>query len=417
MRKLDSARPILKATLLFTSTLIVMAAATIAPALPLIQARFADEANVAFWVRLVLTLPALFIAGTAPIAGYLVDRIGRKKVLVISTLLYGVSGAAGYFAPTLNLLLASRALLGISVGGLMTSVTTLIADYYTGEARSHFMGLQAGFMGLGGTAFLVLGGMLAEIGWRVPFLIYFSAFAILPMILLVLYEPLPAEKCVEKQNPISDAGVCVAESMRPVEGDGAAGSTTGAAFPIRIAVLVYALMFGMQVIFYFMPVQLPFYLQGLTGATASQSGLALSVLTFFYAMASIQYGRVAARFDRFGVLTLAFALIGAGYLLISIASGWTVIVLGLLLGGVGLGLMVPNLNVWLANESPPELRGRVLGGLTTAMFLGQFLSPFVGQPVSTVVGMGGAFLSAAVLVLLMVPVSMVTRRQLRTMTG
>jgi hypothetical protein len=79
--------------------------------------------------------------------------------------------------------------------------------------------------------------------------------------------------------------------------------------------------------------------------------------------------------------------------------------------------MVPNLNVWLANESPPELRGRVLGGLTTAMFLGQFLSPFVGQPVSTAVGMGGAFLSAAVLVLLMVPVSMVTRRQLRAMTG
>jgi MFS family permease len=417
MRKLDPTHPILKATLLFTSTLIVMAAATIAPALPLIQVHFADEANVAFWVRLVLTLPALSIAGTAPIAGYFVDRIGRKKVLAVCTLLYGASGAAGYLAPTLSLLLASRALLGVSVGGLMTSVTTLIADYYTGEARSHFMGVQGGFMGLGGTASLALGGILAEIGWRVPFLIYSSAFAILPMILLALYEPLQAEKCVERQNPVSDAAVCVAESMRPVDGDGAAGSTTGAAFPMRIAVLVYALMFGIQVIFYLMPVQLPFYLQGLTGATASQSGLALSVLTSFYAVASLQYGRVAARLDRLGVLALAFALMGVGYLLISIASGWAAIVLGLLLGGVGLGLMIPNLNVWLASESPPELRGRVLGGLTTATFFGRFLSPFVGQPVSTAVGVGGAFLSAAVLVLLMVPVSMVTRRRLRAMTG
>jgi MFS family permease len=417
MRKLDPTHPILKATLLFTSTLIVMAAATIAPALPLIQAHFADEANVAFWVRLVLTLPALFIAGTAPIAGYFVDRIGRKKVLAVSTLLYGVSGAAGYLAPTLNLLLASRALLGVSVGGLMTSVTTLIADYYTGEARSHFMGVQGGFMGRGGTAFLALGGILAEIGWRVPFLIYSSAFAILPMILLALYEPLQAEKCVERQNPVSDAAVCVAESMRPVEGDGAAGSTMGATSRMRIAVLVYALMFGIQVIFYLMPVQLPFYLQGLTGATASQSGLALSVFTFFYAVASLQYGRVAARLDRLGVLALALALTGVGYLLISIASGWVAIVLGLLLGGVGLGLMIPNLNVWLASESPPELRGRVLGGLTTAMFFGRFLSPFVGQPVSTAVGVGGAFLGAAVLILLMVPLSMVTRRRLRAMTG
>jgi MFS family permease len=134
-------------------------------------------------------------------------------------------------------------------------------------------------------------------------------------------------------------------------------------------------------------------------------------------MASMQYGRVASRLDRVGVLTLAFALIGTGYLLIAIASGWAVIVPGLLLAGVGLGLLIPNLNVWLASASPPELRGRVLGGLMTAMFLGQFLSPIAGQPVSTAVGMGGAFLSAAVLVLLMVPVSVVARRQLRTMTG
>ena len=90
-----------------------------------------------------------------------------------------------------------------------------------------------------------------------------------------------------------------------------------------------------QIIFYLLPVQLPFYLQGLSRATASQSGLALSVMTFFLAMASLQYRRIASWFDHFGVLTLAFALIGAGYLLISIAGGWAIIVLGLLLGGKG----------------------------------------------------------------------------------
>jgi MFS family permease len=64
-----------------------MAWTMIAPALPSIQAHFAEVANVAFWVRLVLTVPALFIAAIAPIAGYMVDRIGRKTVLVISTLI------------------------------------------------------------------------------------------------------------------------------------------------------------------------------------------------------------------------------------------------------------------------------------------------------------------------------------------
>ena len=95
MNRRNPENRVLKVTLLLASTLTVMAWTMIAPALPSIQAHFAEVANVAFWVRLVLTLPALFIAATAPIAGYIVDRIGRKTVLVISTLLYGISGVAG----------------------------------------------------------------------------------------------------------------------------------------------------------------------------------------------------------------------------------------------------------------------------------------------------------------------------------
>jgi MFS family permease len=416
MNRRNPENPVLKGTLLFTSTLTVMAWTMIAPALPSIQAHFAEVANVAFWVRLVLTLPALFIAATAPIAGYIVDRIGRKTVLVISTLLYGISGVAGYLAPTLTLLLISRASLGIAVGALMTSVTTLIADYYAGAARARFMGLQAGFMGLGGTAFLALGGVLADVGWRVPFLIYFFAFVILPFIVLALYEPLLGEQCAEKPHPISEPGECVAESIRATGSINSVGSIVSSV-PIRFFLFVYLVMIGIEIVFYLIPVQLPFYLQALTGASASQSGLAISVMAFFYALASLQYGRVASRLDHFEVLTIAFALVGVGYLLISSAGGWAIIVLGLLLGGIGLGLLIPNLNVWLADETPPALRGRVLGGLTTALFLGQFLSPIVGQPVSAIVGLGGLYLSAGALLLVIAPLFWVTRNQLRLLTG
>ncbi|MEM6611059.1 MAG: hypothetical protein AAF652_02180 [Cyanobacteria bacterium P01_C01_bin.72] len=54
----------------------------------------------------------------------------------------------------------SRALLGLSVAGIMTGVTTIIADYYVGQKRANFMGLQAAFMGLGGVVFLSVGGLL-----------------------------------------------------------------------------------------------------------------------------------------------------------------------------------------------------------------------------------------------------------------
>jgi hypothetical protein len=62
MNRRNPEKGVLKVTLLLASTFTVMAWTMIAPALPSIQAHFAEVANVAFWVRLVLTLPALFIA-------------------------------------------------------------------------------------------------------------------------------------------------------------------------------------------------------------------------------------------------------------------------------------------------------------------------------------------------------------------
>jgi uncharacterized RDD family membrane protein YckC len=61
-----------KATLLLVSTLTVMAGATIAPSLPGMQVQFAQIDNVGLWVRLVLTLPALFIVIGSPIAGIVI---------------------------------------------------------------------------------------------------------------------------------------------------------------------------------------------------------------------------------------------------------------------------------------------------------------------------------------------------------
>ncbi len=127
---------VIKGTLLVTSTLTVMSGATISPSLPAIQAYFADVPSADYWVRLVLTMPALFIVIGAPVAGILTDSWGRKGLLIVSTLLYGFAGASGYVLDTLWALLAGRALLGLAVAGIMTTVTTLFTDYYKGDERA-----------------------------------------------------------------------------------------------------------------------------------------------------------------------------------------------------------------------------------------------------------------------------------------
>lgn len=359
---------VIKATLLLASTLTVMSGATIAPSLPAMQVQFEELENVEFWVRLVLTMPALFIVIGSPIAGQLVDTLGRKPLLLGSAILYGLAGSSGFVLNSLFAILGGRALLGLAVAGIMVSATTLIADYYQGDDRANFMGLQAAFMGFGGVLFLSVGGFIAEFSWRLPFLIYLFSWLLLPTILLALYEP-PRPQ-VEVEDP-------AASPQMPL--------------PINLLGLIYGSVLLQQIAFYLIPVQLPFHLQQVASVGATQTGLAIAWATLFSALASMRYGRVKRRFSFISILAIGFGLMGIGYVGLGLFDNYWLVLLILVPAGIGLGLMMPNLNVWVSNEVPDAMRGRALGGLTTFMFLGQFLSPIVAQPFRQGIGMGATY--------------------------
>ncbi|MGF1514517.1 MAG: MFS transporter [Elainellaceae cyanobacterium] len=366
MRQNPDTLPI-KATLLLASTLTVMSGATIAPSLPAMQAYFSEVQNAEFWVRLVLTMPALLIVIGSPVAGQLVDTVGRKPLLIGSAVLYGLAGGSGFVLDSLFAILVGRALLGLAVAGVMVSATTLIADYYSGEERASFMGLQAAFMGFGGVLFLSVGGFIADLDWRLPFLIYLFSWLLLPTMVVSLFEP-QRQKTDPDQSGAPDAQL-----------------------PVKLLGFVYGAALLMQVIFYLIPVQLPFYLQQLSDASASESGIAIALSTLMSAIASMNYGRIKRRFNFISILAIAFGLMGLGYIGIGLASSFWLVLLVLLPTGLGLGLLMPNLNVWVTTEAPDALRGRALGGLTTFFFLGQFLSPIVSQPISASVGLAPTY--------------------------
>lgn len=368
MRTQDPNAGLTKITILLASTLTVMSGATIAPSLPAMQAHFSDVANSEFWVRLVLTVPALFIVIGSPIAGQAVDKIGRKPLLLGSAILYGFAGSSGFVLNSVFTILVGRALLGLAVAGVMVSATTLIADYYQGDARANFMGLQAAFMGFGGVLFLSVGGFIADLNWRFPFLIYLFSWLLIPGIVFSLYEPLRIKADVGANTPVPTVKL-----------------------PVKLLVLIYACVMLQQIAFYLIPVQLPFYLEQLSGAGATQTGLAIAFSILFSAFASMNYGRVKKRFSFIKILAIAFGLIGLGYVGIGVVSSYWLVLLVLIPTGIGLGLMMPNLNVWTANEVPTALRGRALGGLTMFMFLGQFLSPIVSQPIRQNFGMTATY--------------------------
>ncbi len=362
----------LKLVLLLISSMTVMAGATIAPSLPGIKSVFAHESQAEVLAKLVLTLPALFIALFAPLSGFILDRFGRKRLLVGASLLYALAGTSGFYLDNLYLILVGRALLGIAVAGIMTTATTLVGDYFEGEVRSKFLGIQAAFMALGGAVFVTLGGYLADLSWRYPFLIYASAIAIIPMIIMVIYEP----------GIISNQGE---------------GADSDLSYPRARVAVVYALAFLGMVMFYMVPVQIPFLLEGFPDISKTQIGMAISIATLTAALASSSYRRLREKLTFMQIYAFTFILMALAFLFISQASSYAEVLGGLAIAGLGAGLLMPNSNLWIISLAPAPLRGRLVGGITMSVFLGQFFSPILVEPLSGLASLPLAFAVAAVL--------------------
>ena len=305
----------IKAILLTASSLTVMAGATIAPLLPLMSKVFKDTPNAEFLSKLALTLPSLMIAFVSPLAGYIIDKFGRIKLLLISLVLYAVGGTSGLYLDDLYSILAGRAVLGVAVAGVMTTTTTLIADYLEGVERNKFMGLQGAAMALGGMVFVGSGGVLADVGWRYPFALYFFSLVLFPLALIYLFEPqvTPQEKKVDL-----DTG-------------------SGVTYPKFLVNFVYLVTFVGMVMYYLVPVQLPYFIKELGIQKNVLTALAIAVATLTAAIASFSYRRVKERLSFVQIFALAFGLMGVGYCVVGVAQSYYVVVLGMFIGGAGAG--------------------------------------------------------------------------------
>lgn len=330
-----------------------MAGAIVTPALPYISKNFSEISNIEFLTKLILSLPPLFIAIFSPIAGYLFERFGRKPVLVASSFLYGIAGTTGYYLNDIYLILIGRALLGVAISALMTGFIVVIGDLFTGDKRNKLIGLQGAIMSFGGVVYLLIGGVLADVSWNVPFLAY--AVSIIVGLLLLIYLDETSSPTVEK-------------------------ITLRTSFNLKLVLILLSAVFVM-ICYLMVPTQLPFLINyNFPQFPAKKIGLMISVWIMFSSIASLFYPKIKSILAFRQIYMFGFLIWAAGHILILFASSITILIFSLILLGVGNGFVVPNLKAHILTISTENNRGINSGFLTTALYVGQFLSPIVVQP-------------------------------------
>lgn len=137
---------------------------------------------------------ALMAFAFAPLIGNLSDRFGRRPVLLISLLGFGLDYILLSVAPTIGWLFAGRVIAGIT-GASFTTGAAYIGDISDDTNRTKNFGMVGAAFGLGFIIGPVIGGLLGEYGARIPFMVA-AGLSLLNCLYgyFVLPESLPPEK-------------------------------------------------------------------------------------------------------------------------------------------------------------------------------------------------------------------------------
>ncbi|MCK9323616.1 MAG: MFS transporter [Candidatus Methanomethylophilaceae archaeon] len=345
-------------TLLFSSMIILMGAAAVAPALKPISEAFPNES--VFVISLLVTLPALAVAITGMSVGVLADRFGKARVFIISLIIFSGAGLSGYFFKSFEAILIGRFILGIGIAGIATATTALTADYYTGADRGKIISYQSAAMGIGVLFLETVGGSLADIGWQEPFLVYLIGVPILMMALFSVREPVREVKSNE-----SAPAVKIIHKGRKV-------------------VLCYMMIFFGMFFMFIIPTNFPYYVTDM-GYNLFICGLMLGILGVSQAVFSLIYARTTNKLTDKNAYAVAFLMIGLAFCLLTMMNMATTAVV-MILVGVGMGLITMTVIGSLSIYSHAGGSGKIMGGYSVAMNIGVFCSSLIITPIIAELG-------------------------------
>ena len=354
------------------ATLTVMAGAILGPIVPRIATSLGVSGTSA---GLIVTTHGLFIVLLSPVAGSIIDRIGPRRPFLAGLVLYGIGGGAGLVLDSFLPLLASRAVLGIGVAFVYTSVTILIYDLYAGQAMDRALGLRSSANSAGAAVWPLVGGALGSVSWHLPFGIYLLA---LPLGLVALFT--------------------IPDSARGgrAQADGGGTETDGrgivGVFRARPALpLVYVLYFGANTLLYAIVVFYPALLEGVGVTSPFVVSLYLAANGAAGAVSAVAYDRLKRRFGAHLLVVAAFVMWAVGLGATTVVETAPGAVPTVVLFGLGLGLVFPSAFAWVESLAPDDRQGQFSSYVASAGYLGQFVAPVLFGPLVPLLGVASVF--------------------------
>jgi DHA1 family tetracycline resistance protein-like MFS transporter len=295
----------------------------------------------------------------SPIIGGLSDKYGRRPVLLFSLFGFGANYVFMAMAPTLAWLFVGRIISGIT-GASFATANAYIADISPVEKRAQNFGLIGAMFGVGFIIGPALGGLLGEMGTRVPL---FVAAGLSLANWLYGYFFLPESLSPEQRRPFDLKRANPIGSLVQLKKNPFVYALTGALF------LVYVSGFATQGTWAFYTIEKFKW-------SEAQIGLSLAFLGLMAAL--VQGGLIRYAIPKYGAekaLFTGLAFNTLGLLGFGLADQSWMMYAVMVYNSLS-GLATPAFQGIISSKVPPDQQGELQGGLTSLMSI----AAIVGQP-------------------------------------
>lgn len=351
----------------------VLGSSSVSPAFPRMTEELGVSPGQVGLLITVFTLPGVFLT---PVAGVLSDKLGRKKVLVPSLLLFGLAGGACALARSFELLLVLRVVQGVGAAALGAMNVTLIGDLFSGRERTAALGYNSSVLSSGAASYPAIGGALATFGWYYPFALPLLALPIAFLVLFSLHNP---------------------ESYNEQRLKEYVGSLWGAVKNRTVVELFAGSLVTFIALFGPITVYLPLLMESSFGVSPLVTGLVIASTSVTAAIASSQAGRLSAHFSQKWLVCSSFLLYAVALSLVPLMPSVWFLLVPTVIFGVALSLNLPNAFALLNEAAPDENRGAFISLNGTILRLGQTLGPVLMAVAAIPFGLTGAYLAIGAL--------------------
>jgi AAHS family 4-hydroxybenzoate transporter-like MFS transporter len=345
----------------------------------------------------------------ALVFGPLADRIGRRNIIMFSTLAFGLGALATAFVQDVNTLLAIRFLTGLGLGGAMPNTIAMTSEFSPRRRRATmvmvmFCGFSAG-AALGG---LLAAALIAPFGWRAVFVVGgLAPLALVPILALRLPESVRFLALTGEANArvaallglISPKATFPPATRFVVHEPGLTGIPVLHLFRAGrtlVTLLLWVVFFMSLLDLYFLTNWLPTVLNDL-GASVSAAAAIGSSLQVGGVVGALALGSII---DRFSFRALALVYFMAVFAVGAIGQlGHSVVFITMAIFAAGFCMVGGQIaaNALAATFYPTSIRATGVGWALGIGRVGSIIGPLVGGMLLTMKWSAGAvFLAAAV---------------------